>query len=180
METIDFKEDILPMSGRMLRFAEQLLGDGEAAKDVVQDTFLKLWQKPEMLGPVSNPQAFVMKMIRNRCLDLIRARRTTGLDEATERTLRVEMRDERDALELADTAETIRKLISHLPDQQQTVMFLRDIESREYDEIELITGMNVNAIRVNLSRARKKVRDELVKKWNYETDRGKAAFAKIF
>ena len=180
METIDFKEDILPMSGRMLRFAEQLLGDGEAAKDVVQDTFLKLWQKPEMLGPVSNPQAFVMKMIRNRCLDLIRARRTTGLDEATERTLRVEMRDERDALELADTAETIRKLISHLPDQQQTVMFLRDIESREYDEIELITGMNVNAIRVNLSRARKKVRDELVKKWNYETDRGRAAFAKIF
>lgn len=180
MQSIDFKTDILPLSGRMLRFAEQLLGDGESAKDVVQDTFLKLWQKREMLHTVSHPQAFVMKMIRNRCLDLIRARRTIGLEEGTGKYLRPELQEERDTVELSDTTGTIRNLIGQLPEQQQTIMYLRDIETREYDEIELITGMNVNAIRVNLSRARKKVRDELLKTWENEKARAANITAKIF
>jgi RNA polymerase sigma-70 factor (ECF subfamily) len=52
---------------------------------------------------------------------------------------------------------------------QQTVMFLRDVEQYEFEEIAKITDMNVNAIRVILSRARKSVREALFKQQEYGT-----------
>jgi RNA polymerase sigma-70 factor (ECF subfamily) len=54
-----------------------------------------------------------------------------------------------------------------LPELQRTIIQLRDIEQLEYEEIAEATDMNVNTIRVNLSRARKKVRDEILKIQNY-------------
>jgi RNA polymerase sigma-70 factor (ECF subfamily) len=180
MQTIDFKTKVLPMSGRMMRFADQFLKDGDEAKDVVQDIFLKLWQMRDDLSKIDNLDAFAMKMIRNRCLDLIRARRVVSIDEGTERKLNRELVEERDELELTDTAGRIRALIGRLPEQQQAVMYMRDIENQEYDEIAMVTGMNTNAIRVNLSRARKKVREELVKIWENENERSKNIVAKIF
>lgn len=180
MQTIDFKIHILPLGKKMTRFAGQLLKDGEEAKDAVQDTFLKLWQKKDELNKIDNLDAFVMRMIRNRCLDLIRARRVTSLDDGAERKLQSEAQKPHDRVELEDTAERIRSLIGRLPEQQQTVIFLRDIENHEYEDITEVTGMNTNAIRVNLSRARKKVRDELLKTWENETRRDKNIAGKIF
>jgi RNA polymerase sigma-70 factor (ECF subfamily) len=89
------------------------------------------------------------------------------------------MADEYDVVEWTETSTRIRALISRLPEQQQTVIYLRDIEQNEYNEIEEITGLNANAIRVNLSRARKKVRDELLKTWNHESEHSKDITAKI-
>jgi RNA polymerase sigma factor (sigma-70 family) len=66
-------------------------------------------------------------------------------------------------VELGESANQIKTLISRLPDIQRTVMHLRDIEQLTYEEIEEATDIKVNAIRVNLSRARKKVRDEFIK-----------------
>lgn len=70
-------------------------------------------------------------------------------------------------LENADSIELIKRIISNLPDLQRTVIHLRDVETMEYEEIVEITGLNLNAVRVNLSRARKKVRDEIIKIQNY-------------
>lgn len=180
MQTIDFKTNVLPLSGRMMRFADQFLKDGDEAKDVVQDIFLKLWQMRDELDKIDNLDAFSMKMVRNRCLDLIRARRAVTMDEVTERKLNREPGEERDELELTDTAGRIRALIGRLPEQQKAVMYMRDIENQDYGEIAELTGLNANAIRVNLSRARKKVREELVKIWENENERSKSIVAKIF
>jgi RNA polymerase sigma factor (sigma-70 family) len=180
MQTIDFKLNVLPLSKKMLRYATQFLNDGDEAKDVIQDTFLKLWQKRDELIRIDNLDAFVMRMVRNRCLDMIRARRVISLDESTERKLQTDSRDERDFLEQTDTANRIRLLIGKLPGQQQTVMYMRDIENHEYEEIAEVTGMNANAIRVNLSRARKKVRDELLNTWKNESERSRNIVTKIF
>ena len=67
-----------------------------------------------------------------------------------------------------------------MPGLQRTVMQLRDIEQLTYEEIGELTGLEVNAIRVNLSRARKKVRDEFLKINSDEDRRSKTATAKIF
>lgn len=80
MLAIDFKTDVLPISNKLLRFAFQILQNEEEAKDVLQDVFLKLWQKRDELGKVENLEAFAIRMIRNRCLDLIRSRRTVSLE----------------------------------------------------------------------------------------------------
>jgi len=51
------------------------------------------------------------------------------------------------------------------------IIHLRDIEGLEYDQIAAIMELNINAIRVNLSRARKKVRDTILKIQGYELAR---------
>jgi RNA polymerase sigma-70 factor (ECF subfamily) len=81
----DFKTSVLPISKKLLRFATHFLKDEDAAKDVVQDVFLKLWQKRDNLAEIENIDAFAMRMTKNRCLDLIRANRVVAIDDETDR-----------------------------------------------------------------------------------------------
>ncbi|HSO88643.1 MAG TPA: sigma-70 family RNA polymerase sigma factor [Draconibacterium sp.] len=159
----DFKTNILPVSKKLLRFATQLLKDEDEAKDVVQDVFLKLWQKKDELEKVDNIAAFAMRMTRNRCLDVIRVGRTIPISAETDGRMKEETVDVHNQVEFTESANQIKKLINQLPDLQRTVMYLRDIEQLSYDEIAETTELQMNAIRVNLSRARKKVRDEFLK-----------------
>jgi RNA polymerase sigma-70 factor (ECF subfamily) len=159
----DFKTNILPVSKKLLRFATLFLKDEDEAKDVVQDVFLKLWQKRDELEKVDNIEAFTMRMTRNRCLDVIRASKTIPINAETDRKMKEESVDVHSQFEFIESASQIKNLINQLPDLQRTVMYLRDIEQLSYDEIAESTELQLNAIRVNLSRARKKVRDEFLK-----------------
>ncbi|MGD9931935.1 MAG: RNA polymerase sigma factor [Mangrovibacterium sp.] len=175
----EFKTTILPLSNKLLRFAAQLTNDEDEARDIVQDVFLKLWQKRDSLGQVENMEAFAMRMTRNRCLDLFRGKHTIAMDDEKLKRHRDEQSNLQQEIELSETAVLIRKLIGQLPDMQRTVMHLRDIEQYEYEEIARVTDLNVNAIRVTLSRARKKVRDELIKHQQYGTGNHQIQTAEI-
>jgi RNA polymerase sigma-70 factor (ECF subfamily) len=175
----DFKTDVLPISNKLLRFALQILQNEEEARDVLQDIILKLWQKREELEKVENLEAFVLRMTRNRCLDVIRSRRTVSMEVVKKHDLGAEGSIDVDHLEIAETTRHIKRIISELPDIQRTIIHLRDIEQLEYDEIAEATELNVNAIRVNLSRARKKVRDEILKIQNYGITENKHFAAKV-
>lgn len=155
------------MSSKLMRFAFQILQEEESAKDVLQDVFLKLWQKRDELEKVESLESYAMRMIRNRCLDVIRARHTVSMEVVKKNQFQEEEHHDADHLEIADSAVLVKKIIAELPDLQRTVIQLRDIEQLEYEEIAEVTQLNVNAIRVNLSRARKKVRDEILKIQNY-------------
>lgn len=159
----DFKTNILPVSKKLLRFATHFLKDEDEAKDAVQDVFLKLWQKRDELEKIENVEAYAMQMTRNRCLDVIRANKTIPINAETDRKLKEESVDVHLQIEFSESANQIKKLIDRLPDLQRTVMYMRDIEQLSYDEIAETTELQINAIRVNLSRARKKVRDEFLK-----------------
>ena len=175
----DFKTDVLPISSKLLRFARQILQDEEEAKDVLQDIFLKLWQKREELVKVKNVEAFAIRMTRNRCLDLIRSRRTIPMEVVKNNYKMEEDCSDTDHLENAEMAGLVKRIIAGLPDLQRTVIHLRDVEQLEYEEIAEVTEMNVNTIRVNLSRARKKVRDEILKIQNYGITENTTIVAKI-
>ncbi len=176
MVEIDFKTKVLPVSRKILRFATHFLKDEDSARDVVQDVFLKLWQKKEELDQVENMEAFAMRMTRNRCLDILRSGKTVPIDAETYRHLKQITTDVHSKVELSEAANQVKQLISQLPDIQQKVMYMRDIEQMEFDEIAELTGLQVNAIRVNLSRARKKVRDEYLK-LNADEDHGNKTIA---
>lgn len=163
----DFKTEVLPISNKLMRFALQILQDEEEAKDVLQDVFLKLWQKREELSKIENIEAFAYRMMRNRCLDMIRARRTVSIDLLTKARLPEAESTDVDHLDMSNSVDLVKRIIAELPDLQRTIIHLRDIEQLEYEEIAEATQMNVNAIRVNLSRARKKVRDEILKIQGY-------------
>ena len=65
-------------------------------------------------------------------------------------------------LEQQDTVEVIRRIIEKLPTLQQSIIRMKDVEGYELFEIAEITGTQVEAVRVNLSRARKKVREQFL------------------
>jgi len=175
----EFKTKVLPLHKKLLRFALHLTQDEEEARDVIQDVFLKLWQKKDSLEKVENIEAFAMRMTKNRCFDLFRSRRSIPVADEKLKLRKEEHRNLQMEIELTEAALLIRKLINQLPDVQKTVMFLRDVEQYEFEEIAKVTDMNVNAIRVILSRARKKVRDELMKQQQYGTGSHQAQTAEI-
>jgi RNA polymerase sigma factor (sigma-70 family) len=180
MSESEFKTKVLPVSKKLLRFAVHFLKNEDEARDVIQDVFLKLWQKREELDRIENMEAFTMQMTRNRCLDILRANKVVPIDAETDRKMKQETIDVHSQIELSEAAGQVKTLIEKLPDLQQTIMYLRDIEQLEYEEIAEQTGLQLNAIRVNLSRARKKVRDEFLKLNSDGNERNKTIAATLF
>src|SRR5690554_4245974 len=107
----EFKIKVLPVSKKILRYATHFLRDEDDARDVVQDVFLKLWQKKEELDQIENMEAFAMRMTRNRCLDIIRAGKTVPIDAETNRRLKQETIDVHSQVELSEAAGQIKQLI---------------------------------------------------------------------
>jgi len=162
-----FKEDILPMKNKLFRMALRLLNSTAEAEDVIQEIFLKLWSKRETLMEYRSIEAFSMTMTKNLCLDKLKAKssKNLGLEHAA-------LKDSSDnpyqQMDVKDTIKKVHEIIDQLPEQQKIIIQMRDIENCDYDEIAEVTQLSLNNIRVNLSRARKKVRDTLLKIQNYE------------
>ncbi len=167
MDAQEFKERVLPVSERIFRYANRLLSNEHDAEDVVQEIWLKIWDKREQLGNIKNMEAFAYRMTRNLCLDKIKLKKPKYYDDREEGAYRYDEADRspdpESSLELKDTVERVNQIIGRLPVQQKTLLQMRDVEGLEYEEIADITGLEVNAIRVNISRARKNVRETIQK-----------------
>lgn len=159
-----FGTRVLPLGDSIFRYAVSLLSDTVRAQDATQDVMEKLWSMRDTLPYDGNLRGFVYTIARNRCLDVLRrnGRRKEIPPEAVYPGIRADDDPGRQA-ELLDMKEIVRCEIAALPEKQQLVMHLRDIEGCEFDEIVSITGMTEPVARVMLSRARKAVREKLIK-----------------
>jgi RNA polymerase sigma-70 factor (ECF subfamily) len=160
MESIQFNQQILRYSDALFRLAKSILRNTEAAQDAVQELTVKLWERRNALDEVENIQAFTMRSMRNLCLDTIRKNRDE--DELPEE-LEYEERNPYQQTEQKDLAIRIRSMIDRLPELQRTIIRMRDVEGLELAEIAFITSLNENAVSVNLSRARQKIRSQILK-----------------
>ena len=170
MNKEEFRTLVFPVRNKLYRLACSLLEDPQEAEDTLQDAFLKLWDMRERLAGYRSVEALAVTITKNLCLDKLRSYRMRKQDEAGvgELKLSSEAPDpERDTV-LSESVATIHRMIQALPEQQRLVMHLRDVEHYSYDEIEEMTGLSRNSVRVNLSRARKSIREEYLKKQNYE------------
>ena len=170
MDLQEFKIQVFPLRNRLFRLAKRLLDDPEEAKDIVQDVFVKLWNMREKLDEYRSVEAQAVVTTRNMCLDKLKTRRykLENLDNLRSEAEEALFEDRKD---LSDVVQKIHTIIRTLPEQQQSIIHLRDIEGYEFDEIAEILDMNENAIRVNLSRARKKIREILINSKIYEFQR---------
>ncbi|MBU8892923.1 MAG: sigma-70 family RNA polymerase sigma factor [Bacteroidales bacterium] len=175
-----FKENILPLNRKLLGFANRFMQDLDDSKDIVQDIYIKLWNMRDDLDKYNSVEALAMRMTRNLCLDKIKLKKTIPLngiirEEASDDNL---IKEKEKAMNLA--ALRAKSAIERLDEPQKTIMQLRDIEGYDYDEIAQILNMNVNTIRVSLSRARKKVREYLLNKYyNHGSEKNKSSVREI-
>lgn len=161
MELETFKITVLPLRRKMLNLSFKLTEDRADAEDIVQEAFLKLWHIRDRLDEYQCVEALVMQVIKNLSLDKLRVRRPGGPEIET-LSLDSGLRTPAEQLEQQEAVEQIRRLITFLPSLQQTIIRMKDVEGYELAEIAEITGTQVEAVRVNLSRARKKVREQFL------------------
>lgn len=158
MELKQFKITVLPLRNKLLNYARKLTENPDDAEDVVQEILLKLWNKRFELEQCRNIEAYATTMTHNFCMDIKRSKHTTSTSLEHVQEAYFSGTPEQ-LLEIKDEVRLIREIIDSLPTLQRTIMKMKDIEEYETEEIAEITGCNPEAIRSNLSRARKKVRD---------------------
>ncbi len=162
-----FKIEVLPIKHKLFRLANRMLTNVPEAEDIVQEVFLRLWARKERLNEYKSIEAFAMTITKNLCLDKLKSKGYRK-DELTEKHEQQTTETPYQKMEMNDSYQKVKKIIDTLPEQQRMIIHLRDIEGYEYEEISEILNISVNTIRVNLSRARKKVKDTLVKIYHYE------------
>jgi RNA polymerase sigma-70 factor (ECF subfamily) len=155
------------MKHKLFRFANRLLNNIPEAEDVVQEVFIRLWDRRENLKQFRSLEAFSITITKNMCLDRLKSK-SNKRDELTEQNEETDFFTPGMATELNDSYRQINKLINQLPEQQRMIIQLRDVEGYEFEEIAGMLDITENTIRVNLSRARKKIREGMQKKYDYE------------
>ncbi|WP_320054754.1 RNA polymerase sigma factor [uncultured Acetobacteroides sp.] len=129
------------------RFAVKMLKDGDLCHDIVQDTFEKLWIR---VGEIAFEKAksYLFTTVYHATIDHIRKRQRIGEDMGLERVT--------DSVSTVspDLKEILQKGLSLLPEDQKSVILLRDYEGYSYDEIGNITGLSESQVKVYIYRAR--------------------------
>ncbi|WP_340074451.1 RNA polymerase sigma factor [Leptobacterium sp. I13] len=166
MQQVDFINIVMPFKDKLYRLAKRLLVSSEEAEDATQEVLLKLWANKDKMEGYKNIEAFSMTMTKNYCLDRLKSKQAGNLKLVHSNYEDGNVSLQRQ-LEVEDSVSWMNKIMKSLPEQQKLVLQLRDIEQYEYEEISDMLDMNPTAIRVALSRARKAVREELIKKHNY-------------
>ncbi len=167
MTNEDFQLSLLPMSQKLYHFAFRYLKRKEEAEDAVQEVFIKLWSIRDKLDKYKSLEAFAYTVTRNLCLDKIKAKKAMLVPDLKYNEPKQNNTPDKQ-LEDSEKLKMVQEIIDKLPEQQRLVIQFRDIDQFNFDEIAEMMGIELNAIRVNLSRARKKVRDEIAKLYNYE------------
>ncbi len=163
----EFQRDVIPIGEKMYRIAFRLLGNSESAKDVLQELFLKLWEKRSELHTISSIEAFACTILKNKCLDKLRLRKPMVDADI----LKTQGDNPHAAFDHSESIFQIRKIMQLLPERQKLIMQMRDIDGCTFGEIAAVSDTSENNVRVQLCLARKKVKEELLKVYNYGIQR---------
>ncbi len=168
MDLQAFNARILPVQGRLFRMAQLFLRSREEAEDAIQDVLLRLWTNRQQLEDYNSIEALAVQMTKNICLDRIKShskQKVTGEPDIL--SVQADEASPYRQLEVNDSNVLIHRLINELPEQQKLVLHLRDVEEYSFEEIEEVTGLSASNIRVILSRARQKLRENYTKTNDY-------------
>ena len=158
MQEISFRNDILPLKNKLYRLALRITLDSAEAEDVVQDTLIRVWNKRDEWSRFESVEAYCLTVARNLAIDRsqkMEARNTELTPEVREMP---DTFTPYDRLAQDEQMQLIHRLVNGLPEKQRTVMQLRDIEGKSYKEIADILQITEEQVKVNLFRARQKIK----------------------
>lgn len=162
----EFLNQVMPFKDKVYRLAKRLLVSTDEAEDATQELFVKLWKKKEEIVSLKSVEAYAMTLTKNYCLDRLKSKQAGNLKLVHSNYIEKDTSlDKR--VELENSVHIVKRLMNQLPEQQRIIIQLRDVEEYEYDEICEILNMNQTAVRVALSRARKTIREQLLKTHAY-------------
>lgn len=167
----EFKNRLLPIKNKLYRFALSFSNNRQEAEDTVQEVYLKMWDMRKDLKKYRSTEALMMTITKNVSLDKLKEKKNKAISLNEQIAGSVFDENPERKTEQSDLMKKLKEIIRNLPEQQKTVVHLRDVEGYDFEEIIKITGYDMNYLRVNLSRGRKKIRETMIKIHDYETGR---------
>ena len=172
----EFRKVFLPEGRRLYALAFRYLNNREEAEDAVQEVMMKLWEERENSDRYTNPAGWCTTVTRNYCIDLLRRRKRIIMDEISEMsTVLEEGQDMFGANDSNEAASLVIVIVGRMKEPYRSAVILRDMEGYSYEEAAEVMKTSVGALRTVLSRARKSIREEMERIYNYGTEKDKRA-----
>lgn len=162
MQELSFRNDILPLKDKLFRLALRITFDKAEAEDIVQDTMIRVWNKRDEWSQFDSIEAYCLVVAKNLALDRIEKK------EAQNVPITPQMEEQPDGLNPYDQLihdekmMMINRLVNELPEKQRIIMQLRDVEGESYKKIASILSLTEEQVKVNLFRARQKVKQRFL------------------
>ena len=148
----------MPLKGKLFRLALRITFDRAEAEDVVQDTMIRVWNKREEWKQFGSIEAYCLTVAKNLAIDRSQKKEAQNVELTPEMEEESEISGPYDQLVNNERMSIIHRLINELPEKQRLIMQLRDIEGESYKEIAKILNLTEEQVKVNLFRARQKVK----------------------
>ncbi|MBI5541895.1 MAG: RNA polymerase sigma factor [Bacteroidia bacterium] len=147
MTTEDYNKAVDTYSDGVYRFILKNIRNTDKAKDIVQDTFEKLWINVKNVNS-EKVKSYIFTTAYHTMIDSIRKnKRIVNFEQADQSEYSTNR-------SYSDVGEILNKAIAKLPEDQRSVILLRDYEGYSYDEISEITGLTEAQVKVYIYRAR--------------------------
>ena len=142
-------------SDNVFRFILKNIRDEEKAKDIVQDAFVKMWQKTDEIA-AEKAKSYLFTTAYRTMIDLIRREKKQGnWNEVVEKNYSHNQ-------QYTGLSEVLQTALAKLSEVQRSVIMLRDYEGYEYTEIGEVMNLSLSQVKVYIFRARKVLKDYLV------------------
>jgi RNA polymerase sigma-70 factor (ECF subfamily) len=155
MNVSEYNQCVDDFSDGLYRFIVKHTRDSEKARDVVQESFAKLWQKVDEVD-FAKSKSYLFSTGYHTMIDQIRKEKRRDTYESDHRGLTHSEND------YSDLNEILHEALDKLTEVQKSVVLLRDYEGYSYQEIGEITNLNESQVKVYIYRARLALKEYLV------------------
>jgi len=165
MTTVEFEAAVLENKDRVYNYARGILRDPEEAKDVTQESLIRLWRHRERVVAGPGCRSWLFRSTHNLCVDRLRRRSTSleaGRDEGNGDSTDHRPGPER-LTSSAEVASCLERALMNLDDRDRAIVLLREVEGLPYDEIAAALGLKMGTLKATLHRAREKLRHALIR-----------------
>jgi RNA polymerase sigma-70 factor (ECF subfamily) len=154
----------------LLQLVARIVHDEEEARDVVQVTFLRLWEHRQRFDDRWSPNTWIYRIATNLAIDHLRSRRSRERSVEPMRFHLQRVADDRSRRDLAqlglrEVKAIFQRLSQGLTEKQRLVFLLREVEGLSSQEVAQIVGCRESTVRNHLFNARRFLRRELVRRY---------------
>ena len=167
MQKIDFRKDIFPLKDKLFRLALRITFDRAEAEDIVQETMIRVWNKRNEWDELGSVEAYCLTVARNLAIDRSEKKDSQTMELTTEVEQTPDASSPYDRLVNKERLKLVHRLVGELPEKQRLIMQLRDVEGKSYKEIAAALRLTEEQVKVNLFRARQKVKQKFIDIDNY-------------
>lgn len=158
---------------RMLGYCKLFIHDQAQANDLVQECFVRLWEKRLTISPNQSVESLLFVMLRNRCLNYLRDQKNELIDKNLSAIGENELqhlyqldftgREEKTLEE--SLIEAIRESVDNLPEKRKLVFIKAKIEGKKNKEVAEELGISVKAVEKHLHQAKEQIRTQMLKEF---------------